>query len=330
MKRRRFIQAVAAGLAGASTVACAREKSPALVGKPSGRPRVAVFADPQLRGSDGAIDGARLPALLEAALCASLGCSNAAKGLSRLFRPDDTVGVKLNCLAGPPLSPRPELCQALAGLLEKAGVPAEQIIFFERAERDLRKGGFETRYSDGPLFLGNDSPNAGYEDEPTISGQVGSCLSRILTRRISALISLGVLKDHNLAGVSGCMKNLYGLIHNPNKYHDSACDPYVADVLAFPDVQKRLRLSVLDATTAQCHGGPGYLPGHAWPLNSLLASTDPVALDAVAWDILEERRKETKLPPLQAEKREPGWLRTAAARSLGVAESKGIDVIRRD
>ena len=42
----------------------------------------------------------------------------------------------------------------------------------------------------------------------------------------------GVVKDHDLAGVSAGLKNWYGVIHNPNKYHDSCCDPYVADVVA--------------------------------------------------------------------------------------------------
>jgi len=256
----------------------------------------------------------------------ALGVKQAEEGLAQLFH-GHTVGIKLNCLAGPALSPRPQLCRQLVALLGRAGVPPEKVIFFERAERDLKKGGFEPRYSGGPLFLGHDSPGVGYEEEVAVSGRVGSCLSRVLTRKITALINFGVLKDHNLAGVAAAVKNLYGVIHNPNKFHDNNCDPYLADVLAFPEVQKKLKLNLLDATTAQCHGGPGYLPGHAWAFAGLLASTDPLALDAVAWDIIEKRRRTTGLKSLEEENRAPRWLRTAAQRGLGRANLSEIEIV---
>jgi uncharacterized protein (DUF362 family) len=273
-------------------------------------------------------DPKRVGELLERTLKQAFGSPDAAAGLRSILSDDDVVGIKLNCLAGRPLSPTREVIDALVGIMKKAGIPTENMIFFERAERDIRKGGFDVRRcGDGPLFVGNDSPGFNYEPEPEISGQVGSCLSRIVTRRIDVMINLGVLKDHNLAGLGAGMKNLFGIIHNPNKYHENGCDPYVADVLAFPVVRKKLRLTILDALTAQCEGGPGYMPMHAFRFNGILASTDPVALDRVAWDLIDAQRRKKGLPVLKEAGRPPRWIHTAEKQGLGVGDLKKISVV---
>jgi uncharacterized protein (DUF362 family) len=329
MKRRDFIKNVGAGLAigGAALGGCKRESSQAAVSRKGGPARVAVFRDDGVRKGEG-FDSARVGKLLEKALKEALGSSDAAAGLRSILSGDDVVGIKLNCLAGRPLSPTKEVTDALTDILKQAGVSPENMFFFERGERDIRKGGFDvSRGGDGPRFIGNDSPGFNYEPQPEISGQVGSCLSRIVTGRIDAMINLGVLKDHNLAGLGAGMKNLFGIIHNPNKYHDDGCDPYVADVLAFPVVQKKLRLTILDALTAQCEGGPGYLPAHAFEFNGILASTDPVALDRVAWDLIDKQRKQKGLPSLQEAGRPPRWIATAHKRGLGEGDLKKIKVV---
>jgi uncharacterized protein (DUF362 family) len=329
MKRRDFMKNLGAGLAfgGAVLGGCKRESSQAAVSRKGGPARVAVIRDDKVRrGED--FDPERVARLLRSALKEALGAPDAAAGLRAILSADDVVGVKLNCLAGRPLSPTKEVTGALTDVLKQAGVPADNIVFFERAERDIRKGGFDVRRSgDGPRFVGNDSPGFNYEPQPEISGQVGSCLSRILTRRIDVMINLGVLKDHNLAGLGAGMKNLFGIIHNPNKYHDDGCDPYVADVLAFPVVQKKLRLTILDALTAQCEGGPGYLPAYAFEFNGILASTDPVALDRVAWDLIDRQRKQKGLPSLKEAGRPPRWIATAQKRGLGMGDLSKIKVV---
>ena len=68
-------------------------------------------------------------------------------------------------------------------------------------------------------------------------GSVGSRLSKILTERCDALINVPVLKDHDGAGVTIALKNMYGVIHNPNKYHPNGCNPYVADLNMLPAIR---------------------------------------------------------------------------------------------
>ena len=82
----------------------------------------------------------------------------------------------------------------------------------------------------------------GYEDDLSAWGSVGSRLSKILTRSSSVLINLPVLKDHDGAGVTIALKNMYGAIHNPNKYHPNGCDPYVADLNMLPEIRSRMKL----------------------------------------------------------------------------------------
>lgn len=329
MKRRDFIKTGATLVAlGSAAGACAREKqrtSGAALTK-GATSRVALARHPELQAGRTSVPA--LAQVLRRALAAAAGTKSAVAALKGWFTADDVVGIKLNCLAGKPLSPRPALCDELVRLFGECRISPERIIFFERSERDLRHGGFTVRHRGGPLYLGHDSPGAGYERDVEISGQVGSLLSRILTRRITALISLGVVKDHNLAGVGGAMKNFFGLIHNPNKYHDDNCDPFVSDVWNFPVIRRKFRLAILDGVVAQCHGGPGYLPAYTWNLGGVLASSDPVALDRVAWDIIEKERQRRKLPSLAQEKRRPRWLHTAAVSGLGNDDLNNIKLVK--
>ncbi len=332
MDRRAFLKRLglaAGGVAmGSTPLACARSGGGGPAPKVSGMHRVALATDAGVRTAQG-LNASRVVGMLDRVLRDAFGSPDAASGLRSIAGEGDVVGLKLNCLAGRPLSTTRELVDALIRALQRAGVPQNRIILFERGERDLRKGGFEVRHTGAPLALGNDSPGVGYEERVETSGMVGACLSRLVTRRISVLINVGVLKDHNLAGVSAGLKNLFGIIHNPNRYHDNACDPFVADVLAYPVVQRKLKLTVVDALTAQYEGGPGWVPKYAWQFNGLMASTDPVALDRLAWKLIEQKRSQKGLPSLAEQKRDPRWLRTAAQRKLGVDDLERIQVLRR-
>jgi uncharacterized protein (DUF362 family) len=86
----------------------------------------------------------------------------------------------------------------------------------------------------------------------------------------------------------------------------------VADVNAMPAIRQKVRLTICDAITAQYEGGPSYMPQWSWASNSLLVAQDPVALDSVGWQIIEQKRAEKGLKPLKDVKREPRYIATAA------------------
>ena len=287
---------------------------------------VVVARDPGMWKA-GKLDGARVEKLLLKAVRTLAGAKTDAQAWGRYFDAKDRVGIKVNCLAGRELSTTPELSRAIAAGLRAAGVTPGNIIIFDRTGDELERAGFILSTAEQSVKVaGTDSPGVGYEKELSLNGEVGSLVSRIVTRYCTALISAPALKDHDLCGVSGCMKNFFGAINNPNKLHMNNCDPYIADCFGLPEFSDRVRLFISDATLAQYHAGPGYKPAYAWKFGGVIVSDDPVALDAVCLSLIEKKRKEKGLPTLESEGRPARFLATAAAppRSLGVADIKRI------
>ena len=299
------------------------QSSPAPSGPPPSngsapsRPVVYRARREKILPSGGKPDPALLAGALGAAVAGAGGERAPAAAMRRLFRPSDVVGIKVNCIAGKGLSPRPELVDRLVRWLQEAGVPARGILVWDRTDRELTGAGFKVSRAKGDVRICG--TNDDWDWKPREWGPNASSFARVLVEELTALINVGVLKDHGLAGTSVGMKNWYGVIHNPNKCHDNGCSPYVAHLAAYPLIREKLRLTVIDALTAQCHGGPGRSPRWAWPYGGVLASTEPVAIDAVGTRIIEDRRREVGLDSLAKEERFPRWLAEAA--KLGVGES---------
>jgi uncharacterized protein (DUF362 family) len=277
--------------------------------------QVVLVRDPALVDSRGAVRREAVLGWLTRALEALTG-ERGPKAWAALFSPSDRVAIKVNAMGGPRAATSPAVALAIADGARQAGVPPRDILIWDRSSAELRRAGYEVRQEgDGPRCFGTDL--MGYEPQPSVHATVGSCFSRILTRWATALVDVPVLKDHDLSGVSLSMKNLFGLIHNPNKYHDEGCSPYLADLLGHPEVRGRWRLAVCDAHRGQCHGGPAAAPRWTWPYGGLLVATDAVALDRVGEGILEARRREIGLPSLEEERRPAVHIQAAHDRGLG-------------
>jgi uncharacterized protein (DUF362 family) len=254
------------------------------------------------------------------------GERNDREAVMSIFRPVDRVGIKVNTIGGRAISTRPEVSLSLAAWLAEAGLPEGNIIVWDRTGRELRDAGYRLGTdSAGFRVLGTDADGAGYEEELVSHLNVGSLFSRIQTEFITASVSLAILKDHGMAGVTAGMKNYFGAIHNPNKYHDTRCNPYVAEVFDSPPVKAKHRLSVLDALVVQCHRGPAFHPQWAEKFGGLVFSLDPVAADSVGWSLIERFRAAKGLPSLKEEGREPLYLATAEKMGLGRADLAEID-----
>jgi uncharacterized protein (DUF362 family) len=288
-------------------------------------PRVAVARDQAL--TRGSISEHRelLEILLDASIQKLTDSSNAAAAWGEFFKPNDRVGIKVNTLG---LSTHPAVVDAIVAGLTKAGVRDENILVWDRFDLELDRAGFKlNRSGRGARCRGTDAERMGrgYQRNIEVSGEIGSCFSRIVAEEVDALISVPVLKDHNLAGVSLGMKNFYGAIHNPNKYHDDNCNPYVVDVVSHRFIAPKWCLTITDGTRAQYHNGPGPQPAYAWPFAGLIVSADFVAADAVGADILEAERKAKGLSPLAEENRPTTHITTAGARGLGEADLSKIE-----
>jgi len=293
---------------------------------PGDRRRVVVARDERLAKGHPREHGELLSTMLDAAVMKLTGKADAKQAWSALFRPKDVVGIKVNTLGR---STHPQVADAIVAGLGKAGVPDRNIIIWDRFDVELKAAGYRmNRSSSGVRCYGTDAgPGAasGYERTIETSGEIGSCFSRIVTRQVTALVSAGVLKHHDLAGVSGTLKNFYGAIHNPNKYHEDNCSPYVADVVRHPHIGPKLRLGVIDGIRAQYHAGPAKHPGFTWPFAGLVVGRDPVAVDRVSADIIDRKRVEKGMKTLAADKRPIDHVMTAAERGLGVADLSKIE-----
>lgn len=273
----------------------------------------------------GKFDPAVLDEMLGAALARLTSASSPAAAWKALFSAKDKVALKVNTLGGRGLSTNPEVVDAIVRGLVGAGVNESNILVWDRFNRELIRAGYKINQSGkGYRCYGTEGR---YEKDITVHGKVGGFLSPLLTQFPTALINVPLVKDHNLAGVAGAMKNLYGTIDNPNRYHSDNCNPFIADMADLPVVKKKMRLIVCDALFAQCEAGPAYHPKYRWPANTLMAATDPVALDTTAWRMIEARRAETGLKPLEEVGRLPKWLKTAGERGLGENDPKNIEVI---
>jgi uncharacterized protein (DUF362 family) len=256
------------------------------------------------------------------------GNSSSKEGWSRLFRRNEVVGIKVNALSGRRMSSSPLVVGVLTEELIKAGLKPENIIVWDRTERELASAGFEINRSGGGVrYIGTDSlGRGGYNGRIEFAGEVGSIFSDIMNL-CDAHINLPVLKDHDIAGLSFGMKNWFGAIHNPNKYHDNNCSPFVADLSTHPFIKDRLRLVVGDALLVQPHGGPAYKSRWAVEYNSVLMSTDPVAIDSIGLDIIDRLRKTERLESLKDTGRYPKYLPTAEKYRLGNFDLSNIDKI---
>jgi uncharacterized protein (DUF362 family) len=258
-----------------------------------------------------------------------LGTSDAESAWKTLFRPDDIVGLKVNGLAGRGASTHPEIAYGVVAGLKLVGIPEEHIVIWDKTNRDLKRSGFEINTEKrGVKCFGTDAlRGGGYEDTPTIAGQVGSLFSTILSRHCNVIVNVPILKDHDLSGVSIGLKNFYGAIHNPNKYHQNHCNPYIADLNTHSSIKEKVKVIICDALIPQYHGGPSFKPKWTWEFGAILLSLDPVALDAVGTDILEKKRREQGLKSFRETGRPPDYIHTAAGYGLGVDDLARIEVV---
>lgn len=286
--------------------------------------RVSLVRDPASI-QNGRPDAARVRSLLDRLIRIHYDVADPAEAFRRHFSPQDRVGIKVNCLSGRRMSTHVELVDAIAEKLIQAGVPPENILIWDRMNDDLRKGGYTIK-AFGESFACVGCDVLGYERELTVHRSIGSLFVKAVTRLCTAQINVPVLKDHGIVGVTLGMKNFFGAIHNPNKYHPDRGDPYVADLYSHPDIGGKVSMTIVDALEVQCEGGPPFQPQWCEDYGGLLLSNEPVALDRIGWKLIEDLRRVKGFPSLKEANREPTYIHTAAELGLGSDDLNKIDL----
>ncbi len=268
------------------------------------------------------------------------GEADLGKAFAAFVGPEDVVGIKVNCRAAPALVTNRELALAVAEGCKAAGVPESNVIIWDRFQRDLQVADYPVNQGDtGIRCYGSEWGSAiGYDPEvfvdcepPGEEGSTRSPVSNIVTKHLTRIINLPLLKDHDCAGITFCLKNLaYGSIRNTARSHAPPyqCDPLIALVCALPAVRDKTALHIGDALRGQYEGGPDCKPEYLTNFGSLLLSADPVACDTVAMDILEATRKQKGAPPIIGSQRPPKHLATAAQHNLGTDDADRIERVK--
>ncbi len=98
----------------------------------------------------------------------------------------------------------------------------------------------------------------------------------------------------------------------------------MAEINAIPVIREKQRLVLFDALLGVYNGGPRWPRRYIWPYGGILVGTDPVAMDAVALLILDEKRRAEGMGSLIGR---AGSVNAAAALGLGTADRDQIDLI---
>jgi len=326
LSRREFGKTAAAAVLGTS----AYLGFPSLLRAYSGKSRVVLARSQTLKRLDHMVVKEAVIPFLDKAIMKITDHLSPPKAWRALFSPGERVGIKLSCLPGKPLSSGYGVVMAIVDGLRSCGVRDTDIFIWERSNRELERAGFDTGDSrSGIKIIGTDAfagSGDGYSGNIEFAGSMGTRFSKIM-ETVDAVINVPVLKDHDLSGVSISLKNHYGSIYNPNKFHRDNCNPYIARLNTYPIIRRKQRLIVCDASRVQVNNGPAFFPSYAWEFGGLLVSRDPVALDYVGWQLIEARRKELNLPPLKTVKREPLYIHTASQLKLGNLDERYIEKI---
>lgn len=299
----------------------------------SGKSRVVIARDADLHGPAGNTtskpDEKRVQALLDRAIATYTGIENPVAAWKHIVPEGQVIGLKTNGLGGRGICTHAVLVMAICERLQQAGVKPGNIVIWDRNARDLQVCGL-TINTDPSRVRCFGSDVSGYEDQPVAFGSaVNVKLSKILTRECGMVIGVPILKDHELAGVTFAMKNMYGVVQKPFELHAAGCNPAVADLNAIPAVRDKVRFTIGDAMSSVYDGGPGFHPEHLWYPNALIVGEDRVAVDHTAWQMIERKRAEAGMKTLEGAGRPPLYIATAAdgAHKLGVNDPQRIHLM---
>ena len=269
------------------------------------------------------IDAAVAKEMVNAVVCKLAGKAKPEEAWAQFVKKDDVVGIKINCLFAIGASTHPEVTSAVVDGCKMAGVPDDKIIVWDRADKEMEKAGYTVVKGPGVRYI---NVNGDWEEEPTAIHTCQGKLAKLLTQQCTAIINACILKHHVITGITNAMKNHYGSFHNPNAAHPNGGDPFIAHLTALKPIREKTRLIVCDALLPIADKGPQARPEFTWEHKSIMAATDPVAIDYVGLKILDEQRAKINLPSLETTGKAK-CIMTAAQMGLGVADMGKIDLV---
>jgi len=321
---------------------------------------VRVHSEKSIDSSSARVDRAVVKQMLSAGMRSLTGRNRDEDCWAQFFSSQDTVGVKVNCSGAPHIMSSPEIVAGIVENLTAIGVSAKNIWIYERFGGQLESAGYqkylpadihvwaaEAQWTPRGSLVGYD-PNTYVEVDFFGEEDTRSFMVRPAADTFTKIINLPKMKEHQAAGVTGCLKNIaYGNFSNVDRSHrftKTNTYSYIGTLASVEPLPSKVVLNIMDALSSVWHGGPfSQFPQFRFYPKQILFGTDPVAMDHVAIDIIEAKRKAEGAPslfdrtPSHLSKdnsnpnfnhfiREPGHVEYASHLGLGIYDSKQIHI----
>src|SRR5256714_5165702 len=256
---------------------------------------------------------------------AATGQPDLARAWGSLVSPNDKIGIKISAAGGELFTTHRDIVNAIVDGLVAAGHSRNSIIVWDRSLGGIGAAGYRpdkegyqmqsiaprdgydpkavfTVPLSGKLIWGdlefrNDRGKIPFPSEASMSDD--SHFARILTSEVTKVINVPVMSDSNSCGIAGCIYNMtIPNIDNSRRFTQSSWgQSAIAEIYKMPIVSGKVVLNIMDGLVAQYAGGPQPQPNYAVHHATILASKDPVAIDALAVRQIEEWRAPAGLPP---------------------------------
>jgi len=293
-------------------------------------------------------------------MCALTGDTDVRDAWARLVSPADIVGIKVNCSGAPGIMSSPVVVAEIVRNLMAVGVKPAALWIYERFQDQLDSVHYGRYLPEGVHIWAAENergsrdsydPATYVETELFDEDDTRSNLIRLVGSRFTKIVNVPNMKDHGAAGVTGCLKNIaYGNFSNVARSHsgtETHTYSFIGTLAAVEPLRSRTVLQVMDGLRGVWHGGP-FSPNRKFRFypKRMLFGTDPVAVDRLLLDIIDDKRKAENAisvwdrspkhlgtggdheinPDVFQFVREPGHIEYAAGLGLGVYELDKIKV----
>ncbi|MCH8852347.1 MAG: DUF362 domain-containing protein [Planctomycetes bacterium] len=250
--------------------------------------------------------------MFDSALMRLANTDTVAGAWAHYLRADDIVALKFNPHGERDFGTARPFARMIVESLLGSGWSAEQIVLVDAPN------GIERQFGTRPPQLGWSA----------VASDFGSGRDRLAAflEQVTAIVNIPYLKNDNIMGLSGCLKNItYRVVKHPARLHSNGCSPFLADILALPEVSGKLRLNIMNALRIAYHGGPLVTPNYVESPGLLLLGRDPIAVDAVALGTLNDVRRKAGLRPIPLDAEHVPALIDAAGKGLGQVNFRMIE-----
>jgi hypothetical protein len=295
-------------------------------------------------------------------ICALTGARAPLEAWRRFVEPSDVVGIKVNCGGHPWVVSSYEIVAEIVRQLTAVGIPPASVYVYERFQNQLDAVDYAPHLPEGVQIVAAENANRradnrGYDPATYVEADLfgeedtRSNMMRLVTQRLTKIINVPNVKDHGATGATGCLKNVaYGSFSNVARTHHrgtSHTHSFVGTLAAVEPLRSRTVLQIMDGLRGVWHGGPfARSRRYVFYPKRILFGTDPVAIDRLLLDIVDEKRKAEGAisiydrspqflkmddnvardadPNVNILIREPGHVEYAASLGLGVADKSRI------